>query len=102
MTSPDVPIPGSVLLVDESMEGGAGASSQIVLHPRPSNDVNDPLNWTNGRKQLHFASLLMYTFTVGIGVTALYSVLTPVSEKTGISVADLKCVLLLTLLFLPH
>jgi hypothetical protein len=90
MSSSDLPIPGSVLLIDE--DKSETSRGNIVLLPKPSNDVNDPLNWSKGRKQFAFVGLLVYTFTIGIGVTALDSVLTPISQETGISIADLKCV----------
>lgn len=56
----DLPIPGSVQLVQVGpghVEGGKGGhhvaqAADIVLHPRPSSDVNDPLNWTKRRKRL--------------------------------------------------
>lgn len=56
-----LPIPGSVVLVD--LDGQANgphstAYNDIILHPTPSRDVNDPLNWSKWRKQLHFAMLM--------------------------------------------
>lgn len=60
----DLPIPGSLVLIDVNDELGrlhaSGAEgSDIVLSPTPSNDVNDPLRWSNKRKQLGHAMLVV-------------------------------------------
>ncbi|TXT04818.1 hypothetical protein VHUM_04086 [Vanrija humicola] len=87
-----LPIPGSVVLVD--LDGHAGgphsaAHNDIILHPTPSRDVNDPLNWSKWRKQLHFAMLMTYCVSVGFCGCALNSVLVPISEQNGIKLGDL-------------
>ncbi|KAL1404950.1 hypothetical protein Q8F55_008562 [Vanrija albida] len=88
MSSPrDLPIPGSLLLVDEHAAGGDG---EIILHPTPSRDVNDPLNWSPMRKQIAFAMLVVYTVTSGFAACSLYSVLTPLSEEKGIPLSTLN------------
>ncbi|BEJ15009.1 hypothetical protein CspHIS471_0407760 [Cutaneotrichosporon sp. HIS471] len=79
----DLPIPGSLLLVEEG-------DHEIVLHPTPSNDVNDPLNWSWKRKQLAFWMLMAYTWLWGFGACSVYSVLIPLSEVKGISLAALN------------
>ncbi|KAK4701288.1 hypothetical protein P7C70_g4946, partial [Phenoliferia sp. Uapishka_3] len=89
----DLPIPGSLYLVDDnhiSHQQHAAGKQSIVLSPIPSRDCNDPLNWTFKRKQLAHFSLVVYVMTVGIGGSALYSVITPISEDTGISVSTLN------------
>ncbi len=51
----NLPIPGSLLLLElenPSEAGGVGAVKDVVLSPKPSNDVNDPLNWSWKRKQV--------------------------------------------------
>lgn len=54
----DLPIPGSVHLVAAG-DGGemidashTTANGSIILHPHPSHDINDPLNWSRNRKRL--------------------------------------------------
>ncbi|OWP05069.1 hypothetical protein B2J93_639 [Marssonina coronariae] len=88
-------IPGTVHIVD--IEGtiiGKHASSaqlkDVVLVPAPSADPDDPLNWTYKRKWLSTASQSVYTLTVGIASAAIYSVLTPISEDTGLTLNDLN------------
>jgi hypothetical protein len=63
-------IPGTVHLLDldhDIQARHASSSADIVLHPTPSKDPNDPLNWAPRRKLLslicqnlyvnHYASL---------------------------------------------
>jgi hypothetical protein len=49
--APDA-IPGTVHLVDldHSMRARHAGSGDIVLDPTPSNDPDDPLNWSPRRK----------------------------------------------------
>ena len=56
-------IPGTVHLVD--LEGtlrakhASGGHRDILLVPAPSNDPDDPLNWSPRRKMLSTASMCM-------------------------------------------
>lgn len=88
-------IPGTYHLVD--LEGtirakhASGAQlKDVVLVPAPSADPDDPLNWSPKRKWLSTASQSMYTLMVGIASAAIYSVLEPISEDTGLTLADLN------------
>ncbi|RFU27083.1 hypothetical protein B7463_g9248, partial [Scytalidium lignicola] len=53
-------VPGTVLLNDEAhgseitagLKHGAGRSAHIVLNPQPSEDPNDPLNWSRFKKEM--------------------------------------------------
>jgi hypothetical protein len=56
-------VPGTVQLVDLDGRAGtlhAGKGKDIILVPTPSNDRNDPLNWSPGRKRLHLACLIVW------------------------------------------
>jgi hypothetical protein len=88
-------IPGTVHLVD--LEGtirekhASGAELRdVVLVPAPSQDPDDPLNWSPSRKRLSTASQSMYTLMVGIASAAIYSVLEPIATDTGLTLADLN------------
>ncbi len=87
-------IPGTVHLVD--LEGtirakhAAGGQADVVLVPAPSADPDDPLNWSRKRKMLSSASLAMYTLMVGIASAAIYSVLEPIADDTGLTLGDLN------------
>ncbi|EXJ94818.1 hypothetical protein A1O1_03216 [Capronia coronata CBS 617.96] len=87
-------IPGTVQLVD--LDGTVHArhantaKRDIVLIPTPSNDPNDPLNWTPRRKMMLVFCLSVYVLAVGIASAAIYSVLVPISAATGLTIADLN------------
>jgi hypothetical protein len=53
--------PGTVRL--ELLKTG-GQDAQIVLLPRPTLDPNDPLNWSNWRKNLNFGLACFYALMV--------------------------------------
>jgi MFS family permease len=79
-------VPGTVHLIDIATEQHGGA---IELVPRPSDDPEDPLNWSKRRKYLSAAMVCVYTLGVGLPVTLQYSVLVDITRDTGISTADL-------------
>ncbi|EXJ91478.1 hypothetical protein A1O3_00026 [Capronia epimyces CBS 606.96] len=87
-------VPGTVHLVD--LEGTMRAKhaskgqKDIVLVPAPSNDPDDPLNWSPRRKLLSTSCMCVYTLMVGIASAAIYSVLVPISEATGMTLGDLN------------
>jgi hypothetical protein len=88
-------IPGTVHLVDlegiiQAKHASGSQIKDVVLVPAPSSDPDDPLNWSPSRKRLSTASQSMYTLMVGIASAAIYSVLEPISEDTGLSLADLN------------
>ncbi|KAH7884237.1 major facilitator superfamily domain-containing protein [Phlebopus sp. FC_14] len=89
----DSVIPGSVYLVDVQEKSAvvhAGKGSAIVLSPTPSNDVNDPLNWSRRRKMIQMICVMIYTSAIGIGTTVLYSILQPIADDTGIPLSTLN------------
>ncbi|KAK0376111.1 hypothetical protein CLIM01_06531 [Colletotrichum limetticola] len=94
MAPPPGFIPGTVHLVD--LEGtmasrhAEGSGKDIVLIPTPSNDPDDPLNWSPRRKYQLLACICVYCLAVGIASAAIYSVLVPISTATGLTLADLN------------
>lgn len=83
-------IPGTTHLVN--LDRKKEDKSAVVLIPTPSDDPNDPLNWTIGRKWMHMFCLVLYVFATGIPGTCIYSILTDISAAEGvdISVSDLN------------
>ena len=70
----DLTIPGTTVLVGEGKEiTGLGLAntkenSDIILFPQPSSDPNDPLNWAQWRKVLHFIVLFFFSTIVAAAV----------------------------------
>ncbi|KAL8821473.1 MAG: hypothetical protein Q9223_000481 [Gallowayella weberi] len=86
--------PGTVRLVDvqgiSHAKHASGVQQDIVLVPAPSDDPDDPLNWSPRRKILATASTCVYTFTVGTASAAIYSILDPIQKATSLTLADLN------------
>ncbi|EXJ54322.1 serine/threonine kinase 16 [Cladophialophora yegresii CBS 114405] len=87
-------VPGTVHLVDiehtmHTRHAGSG-DKDIVLVPTPSNDPDDPLNWSPKRKLMNTVSVNVYTLVVGIANSVVYSVLVPLSEASGVSISTLN------------
>ncbi|KAJ5528039.1 hypothetical protein N7513_012198 [Penicillium frequentans] len=87
-------IPGTVTLVDvqhvlhtQHLESG---DRDIVLIPTPSAHPDDPLNWSPRRKLMSTVSVSVYTLFSGIACSVVYSVLTQLSDETGLSVDTLN------------
>ncbi|CAG8007245.1 unnamed protein product [Penicillium olsonii] len=86
--------PGTVTLVDvdhvlETRHLARG-DRDIVLVPTPSNDPDDPLNWSPRRKLMSTICVSVYTLFSGIACSVVYSVLTPLHEATGLPVSTLN------------
>lgn len=62
----------------------------IVLIPRPSDDPEDPLNWSFRRKLLSTSCIVVYTILLAIPSSAVYSVVTPIRQATGLTLTDLN------------
>jgi MFS family permease len=85
-----VAVPGTVHLVDVGDQQASSKSKNgIELIPRPSDDPEDPLNWSPARKRLAVAMVVVYTFGTGMPLTFQYSVLSDITRDTGISTASL-------------
>ncbi|KAK8220308.1 major facilitator superfamily domain-containing protein [Phyllosticta capitalensis] len=96
-------VPGTVHLVDTQHEMRSRhleGNKDIVLVPQPSNDPEDPLNWSPSRKALAIGMAYAYTLGVGISTAVQYSVLTNISDHTGLTVAQLNLGTGLMFLFL--
>jgi hypothetical protein len=61
-------VPGTFLLnesvahdgaITSGLKHGTGDSAYIVLAPQPSNDPNDPLNWTTWMKDINLGILAL-------------------------------------------
>ncbi|KFG84180.1 Major Facilitator Superfamily protein [Metarhizium anisopliae] len=81
-------VPGTVHLVD-LRDATAGEAGTVELVPKPSDNPEDPLNWSRLRKYKAVAMVLVYTLGVGMPTTLQYSVLSDITKETGISTAAL-------------
>lgn len=86
-------VPGTEHLIDitghDSTNPHDTSRSDVVLIPRPSGDPNDPLNWSHGRKTLAVCMSYLYVLGTGMATSLQYSVLSDITEDTGISTASL-------------
>lgn len=89
-------IPGTIHLVEDHEVSGA----DIVLHPTPTRDPQDPLNWPKWRKYVAISTVYLYVFGIGIAATCQYSILTEIAASTTITVAELNTGTGLMFLFL--
>lgn len=61
------PTPGTILLVDNAsstndataLKRGTGKDKNIVLSPQPSDDPNDPLNWSSFERHVILLIILL-------------------------------------------
>jgi len=87
-------IPGTVHLID--LDGtmhtkhAQNGQRDVVLVPTPSQDPDDPLNWSPRRKALSMACMGVYTLMVGIASAAIYSILQPIAEETDLTLNELN------------
>jgi hypothetical protein len=84
-------VPGTVHLVDlqgtlHVKHARGKALADVVLVPAPSNDPDDPLNWSPGRKLMSTISLTVYLLMIGLAVSCVYSIIVPISQATGLTV----------------
>lgn len=86
--------PGTVHLVDldgsMSTKHGGESERDIILVPRPSEDPEDPLNWTLKRKLLATSCVVVYTIMLALPSSAVYSIVTPIRKATGLSLTDIN------------
>ncbi|EFQ94824.1 hypothetical protein CFE70_000308 [Pyrenophora teres f. teres 0-1] len=64
-------LPGTEVMADVGSHHFVKGAHQTVLVPQPSDDPNDPLNWTTGWKLACISSAAMVTFSQGFGPLAL-------------------------------
>lgn len=83
-------VPGTVLLDQKAAQSelqtgqlkhGTGKYSHIILAPQPSEDPNDPLNWSWWKKHIILAIIFLGTIVHGVVPVSLF---TEASASTGV------------------
>ena len=95
VTTTDNLPPGTVRLVDTtgqqtSKHAKGKGQRDIILVPHPSEDPEDPLNWTFRRKVLATSCIVVYTIAAAYPSSAVYSVVTPIREGTSLTLTDIN------------
>lgn len=91
-TIDDSIVPGTIQLINLNYNGEetCASESDIILVPTPSNDPDDPLNWSPRRKYLHTFCICAFVWFTGISSSVIYSVIVPLSEETGVTINNLN------------
>jgi hypothetical protein len=91
----DILPPGTVRLIDitgqQTSKHAEGKGQQdIILVPHPSENPEDPLNWTFKRKLLATSCIVVYTIAAAYPSSAVYSVVTPIRKGTSLTLTDIN------------
>ncbi|TQV98808.1 hypothetical protein V2A60_007494 [Cordyceps javanica] len=73
--------PGTLTLEDLQ-----SASDNVILHPTPSSDPNDPLNWTPRRKAVNFTLVCFYVFMTFVQLDVGFTSWDQYQDELGFSV----------------
>lgn len=84
----DLNVPGTTLILDEVAE--ASGSDNFTLVPTPSTSPDDPLNWSQGRKWIQLGCIVAYVLAACLCAGCLYAIYGPVSDATGLSLAQIN------------
>ena len=84
-------IPGTSNLVDLTIDA-QNDKEQIVLIPTPSDDPNDPLNWSYRRKMMQMFCIVLYAYGGSVPGCCIYSIMPQIAAdpNVDISVGDLN------------
>lgn len=65
-------LPGTIHLVDHdhafNVKRGSGSNADIILQPQPLENVNDPLRWSQKKKNAQFALLFIWSTFLAVTV----------------------------------
>ncbi|OIW30445.1 MFS general substrate transporter [Coniochaeta ligniaria NRRL 30616] len=89
----DVPIPGTVHLVDvlgTSHLRHEQGEKDIILVPQPTDDPNDPLNWSPRRRLNSSIWQMVWALSGAAIINALPPAYLLIQEETGIAIGDLN------------
>lgn len=84
--SADLFPPGNIRLEDLR----APVGDRIILHPRPTDDPNDPLNWPNWRKYFNFGLASIYVVLTSEFINVATPTWGPMQKELNFSGAELN------------
>lgn len=97
-------VPGTIHLVDLQntlhLKKDANRSDNIILQPQPSSNPNDPLRWSQRKKNWQFAFLFTWSFFLAVTVNWVGPYWTEWVEEFNTSYNDLNVSSALCFLFL--
>ncbi|RMZ77963.1 hypothetical protein DV738_g4158, partial [Chaetothyriales sp. CBS 135597] len=77
--------PGTVAIEEAHSSGYS-----IILQPKPSNDPNDPLNWSWRRKVVNYALVSYYVLWTFVALDIAFTAWGPMIEELGFSISSLN------------
>ncbi|KAF8863918.1 MFS general substrate transporter [Acephala macrosclerotiorum] len=88
-------VPGTVYFVDikgtsSHIHNKSGPDKDVVLIPQPSNDPDDPLNWSQFRKEYHFWLLIIWGVLVAASVNWSGPVWVPLQNDLNTTLDDMN------------
>lgn len=97
-------IPGTIHLIDMEgalhVEKAEGAKDNIILQPQPLSNVNDPLRWSQKKKNAQFLLLFVWSFFLAVTVNWNGPYWTEWTEEFDCSFNELNTSAALCFLFL--
>lgn len=97
-------IPGTSYVVDQSHFADNNPNLQkqgnIILHPQPSNDPNDPLNWSKLRKEYHYALVWAWSFFLSVAINWVGPIYNEMAKTYGANLNEMNIYSALCYLFL--
>lgn len=87
-------VPGTVHLIDiqgdSRLKHRKDTRNDVVLIPQPTNDPDDPLNWSRVRKEYHFSILIVWSILVAASVNWSGPVWVPLQLDLNTTIDDLN------------
>ncbi|UNI24666.1 hypothetical protein JDV02_010397 [Purpureocillium takamizusanense] len=65
------------------------STTKIIFHPKPTDDYDDPLNWSSGRKALHYSVVLFYIIVTWLILHADRGAWTELQQDLKLSNTDM-------------
>ncbi|XPS72338.1 hypothetical protein M3J09_004503 [Ascochyta lentis] len=79
--------PGTVTLEElRRATGDLQEEVEVILHPKPTNDPNDPLNWKTWEKYLNFGLTLLYSLVIFGFISAATPTWPAMMEELGFTI----------------